>query len=371
LHQLVISRLESATQLVFIVVTLRALPIVVSISASEACRWTDRVVAVSAYTAIGWLAIRFANYDAIGMMAAYAYLTAIAVVPYMVSKAMRSRLAVFTSAAAVFLVVPAALSAAPTVVALVLGWEFTLASYSYCASVGTAASLKEYMSFVVVNPALAYPRRGEVVAAVGLDRMGFGRVLLGSLMTFLSAVVPLFAELPSEVFQRDVPAALDLTVIAQLYCAHTGLASIQIGLCRQIGIALPERYLKPWAAASPADFWRRWNTYVGTWIKLHVFLPITRFASRRLGLRGRALQTFSLVVSFACVGALHDLYRSLSQHSFRYEWAIWFAANGLIVVVWEALDRTSALESVASSFRQIGGRVLVLVIAVGMAASLP
>src|ERR1700730_9647811 len=65
-----------------------------------------------------------------------------------------------------------------------------------------------------------------------------------------------------------------------LYFAHSGLSSIQIGLIRLLRYQIPERYNYPFLAKSPQEFWRRWNIWLASWAKRYLFFP-TAFLLRR------------------------------------------------------------------------------------------
>src|SRR6185312_16596428 len=71
------------------------------------------------------------------------------------------------------------------------------------------------------------------------------------------------------------------TALLGLYAAHSGLAHLQIGLCRTLGYRAPERYRYPFLATGPADFWERWNTYMMGFVRSYVFVPVHRALKRR------------------------------------------------------------------------------------------
>ncbi len=210
----------------------------------------------------------------------YAYFAAMAsVLPRLLPGVHSGRLPralLFALCALMFLIVPSAvLPAYARSALLLLGWDFMLASYSYCvetAKRGPPPPLRECLFFVLINPALVYSERGEQLRAPGLDARGFGRALLGLASLFIAFALlrPACEALRAGAAQPALmPAALAATLGFGLlrllleYFQHSGLASLQIGLLRQLGYELPERYMWPLAARDPLDFFRRWNTYVG------------------------------------------------------------------------------------------------------------
>jgi D-alanyl-lipoteichoic acid acyltransferase DltB (MBOAT superfamily) len=122
------------------------------------------------------------------------------------------------------------------------------------------------------------------------------------------------------------------------YAAQSGVASIKLGMMRQLGYEIPERFRYPLFARSPADFWRRWNTYVGDWARSYVFFPLMLAFSRRPKAQNRRLPyAASIVVTLAAVGLLHDAYLVAADGFFRFPGTLWFAAIGVVVVAWEAV----------------------------------
>lgn len=200
--------------------------------------------------------------------------------------------------------------------------------------------MPEFLTFAFVNPSLVYPRRGTVVAAPGLHARGLLRAASGALSIAVAQLTPV-----GVVFAREwsegpaVGAATSVLMLIQFYLAHTGLAAMQLGLCRQLGLEVPERYVQPLRAASPSDFWRRWNTYVGSWVRIHLFRPLALYGAKKWGFRGQLWLAAVVLASFVWVGALHDLFASLEQRDLHFRWVAWFALNGLVVVGWEALAR--------------------------------
>jgi D-alanyl-lipoteichoic acid acyltransferase DltB (MBOAT superfamily) len=132
-------------------------------------------------------------------------------------------------------------------------------------------------------------------------------------------------------------------LFAGLYAAHSGLASIQIGLLRLIGFNIPERYTFPALATSPADFWRRWNRWVGSWVRRYLFAPLAWKWTRRDNRRARSMILLSTLVAFACVGLLHDLPMMLAQlhrpQSAALPMTLLFVLIGGIFVAWEVASK--------------------------------
>jgi hypothetical protein len=258
-----------------------------------------------------------------------------------------SNVAWFLIAASLFWVLPVvAFRPAPTTL-LLLTWDYTLAAYSY--GVDTKGkpvpSRTAFLFFLLVNPALVYRHRGERVAPAGLNARGLARVLAGVVAIVLSlgvfrpwaAWALATAPDPRRWLARIVTSLSRGGLrLAGDYSAQWGIASVQLGYMRQLGHRLPERFLHPLAARSPADFWRRWNVYVGAWARLYVFAPLA--ARLRRGAQGlRTTYAVAVLVTFAMIGAFHDVFSMSNLRRPTVEMTAWFSSMGILIVVWEAL----------------------------------
>lgn len=218
----------------------------------------------------------------------------------------------------VFLLAPGvALPGRAAATFLVVGWDLALSAYSYCVETSRPAAVRPPMSeclfFLLVNPTLVYAARGAPLKTpAGHD--GLLRAFAGAALVVanVSVIWPLADHLHMSIgtaTSRAVAvtgALYGIVRLVSIYAAHSGLASIQIGLMRQLGWQVPERYCYPLAATSPVDFWRRWNTYVRTWLEVYVFLPIARKAARRsTGWWGQAA---AAMMTLFISGLIHDAY---------------------------------------------------------------
>jgi hypothetical protein len=226
---------------------------------------------------------------------------------------------------------------------LLLGWEMTLAAYSYCWDTRKCEKrFVNYVKFVLVNPTLVYSRRGKRVADAGLNGAGLRRALVGMGCLGLSAAL---GPLIGTTFQDRTSMLASATVaplrLAQVYLAFTGLADLQVGLMRQLGYVVPERYDHVLRARSPREFWRRWNTYVGAWARLYVFQPLAGAVSKRLApntVAKKLAYGMILFITFAVVGALHDAYAMASSMRLTVQTTQWFCVNALVMFAWDVVS---------------------------------
>jgi hypothetical protein len=355
------------------VLAFRAFPVLVAFVADQACSARQKLGAVGLYTLISYCAIVSSDFRPHQLLFAYAYLGAASLIPYFLGERIpqRLRLAVLC---ALFLVLPGSFVAGePPIV--VLGWELVLSVHSYCRQVSPRArSLMEYWFFCFVNPTLAYPKRGTRVAAAGVHWPGLARATVGgaalAVAGFGYSLAPRVAELQLAI--AGPLASLAARLLA-LYAAHSGLASLQIGLFRQLGYVAPERYLKPYRARSLRDFWARWNTYVGDWVRLYVFEPSIRALMKSPAARGWsrvAIHGLALAASFGAVGALHDVYAIAVKGEFTLAMTLWFVANAALLVAGDAAVTQLRQRGHARVFR-LAAPTLLIGAVTGLAISLP
>jgi D-alanyl-lipoteichoic acid acyltransferase DltB (MBOAT superfamily) len=154
-----------------------------------------------------------------------------------------------------------------------------------------------------------------------------------------AALLARLIELVAQLSPRYAPALLGVGSLrlTQLYLSHAGLAHIQIGLMRQSGYIVPERYRAPLLARDPFDFWRRWNSYVGDWLRRYVFEPsIARLGERR---QTRSTRILALLVTLAASGLLHDAFTYALDKAWSARALSFFLASGCAMVAWAGLSR--------------------------------
>lgn len=264
---------------------------------------------------------------------------------------------------------------------LVFGCELALSSFSYCIETSrpwsVRRSLGEGLFFLFVNPTVLYTVRGAprggTVGFAGWWRVGAGVTLMTANVAFLR---PMLHQIRAHSPWIGVPfgtvagsALCGFLSLCTIYAAHSGLASIQIGLMQQIGWLVPERYCYPLLSRSPIEFWRRWNTYVRVWLEAYVFLPLARYLSRVS--KARALQIAAAAFTLAVSGVIHGAVTFAARQELK-DVAVelrFFGAAGALVVVWRVcallVDRISAQMRPAWSSRvevmtRVSGRCAVV-----------
>ncbi len=103
----------------------------------------------------------------------------------------------------------------------------------------------------------------------------------------------------------------------QLYFDFSGYSDMAIGLGRMFGVRLPFNFNSPYAASSPADFWRRWHITLSNFIRDYLYIPFG-------GSRGGMFRTcFNLALVMTIAGLWHGA---------RWTFVLWGAVHGLALV---------------------------------------
>ncbi len=60
----------------------------------------------------------------------------------------------------------------------------------------------------------------------------------------------------------------------QLYLDFSGYTDVARGSAMLMGLELPENFDRPYQAASPAEFWRRWHMTLSRWLRDYLYFPL-------------------------------------------------------------------------------------------------
>jgi hypothetical protein len=259
-----------------------------------------------------------------------------------------TRGAILTLAVALFLFLPSlVLPGIAAAAFLVLGFDAVFSIYSYCveqAKTSSAPRLAECLFFVLVDPTLVYVNRSRPIASPALHGGGLLRLLWGvvGLLGAQLLLVPLGAIAPQNPDHpltelRGLAAIAPFVALQFLttYFQHSSLASFRIGVMRQLGYQTPECYAYPLFATNPADFWRRWNMYLGAWIRRYVYLPLTLQIARSLGARTQTVaKATGVIIAFVIVGLIHAVFAYTESFQVSAAWIGWFTVHGCLLVAW-------------------------------------
>jgi hypothetical protein len=340
--------------------SMRLLPFVVFALLSGGVRLVQKAMALVGYLLVVALAWRLGEGPAlVVMVAGLTYYLTIALSTNVLRRLMAAGLLRRGGALVLiffgYLILPGVLLPGLALsVFLVVGCELALSVFSYCVETSrrgaTAASLGDCLFFLFVNPTVVYTCRG-VQSSGARGHSGWLRAAAGVAVMFANVAIvrPIAHSLRSGTALNALPAGPAVRVVlcgvvafVALYAAHSGLASIQIGLLRQVGWAVPERYNYPFLSASPIDFWRRWNIYVRVWLEAYVFLPLARRLARRTG--HSAAQVAAAAVTLLASAAVHGAVTFSGRQNLgdlKGEFEL-FAAAAILLAVWRVFGAAGA-----------------------------
>jgi len=104
----------------------------------------------------------------------------------------------------------------------------------------------------------------------------------------------------------------------QIYCDFSGYTDMAIGLGLMLGVRLPQNFNRPYGAASPIEFWRRWHITLSLWLRDYLYIPL---GGNRYGL---AQQGRSLLLTMGLGGLWHGA---------SWTFVLWGLGHGLGIAV--------------------------------------
>ncbi|MFN8421168.1 MAG: MBOAT family O-acyltransferase [Anaerolineae bacterium] len=118
----------------------------------------------------------------------------------------------------------------------------------------------------------------------------------------------------------------------QLYFDFSGYSDIALGLGYLFGVRLPPNFNNPYLARTPSEFWQRWHISLSQWVRSYLFMPLSRFLLRRLGMaRSRLAQYISNFVTMAVMGLWHGATAPFLL------WGLW---HGLLLNIYATIGIT-------------------------------
>jgi len=96
-----------------------------------------------------------------------------------------------------------------------------------------------------------------------------------------------------------------------------------------------ENFDRPYFAASPADFWRRWHISLSTWFRDYVYIPLGGDRQGKVRWAGAVLVTFLL---------------SGLWHGANWTFVVWGAYHGALVVLTRAAGKLARLPAAVRVF---------------------
>ena len=127
----------------------------------------------------------------------------------------------------------------------------------------------------------------------------------------------------------------------QIYFDFSGYSDMAIGLCKIMGIRLPENFNNPYLSSSITEFWRRWHITLGSWMKNYLYIPLGG---------NKVDSNFKLYRNLFIVFLLSGLW-----HGASWNFIIWGAFHGLFLVLerlflLKVFDKTGKIVSTLLTF---------------------
>ena len=104
----------------------------------------------------------------------------------------------------------------------------------------------------------------------------------------------------------------------QIYCDFSGYTDMALGLGYILGITLPNNFARPYAAASPIEFWRRWHITLSFWLRDYLYIPL---GGNR---EGRFKEMRNILITMTLGGLWHGA---------NWTFVIWGVMHGIGIVV--------------------------------------
>jgi D-alanyl-lipoteichoic acid acyltransferase DltB (MBOAT superfamily) len=160
-------------------------------------------------------------------------------------------------------------------------------------------------------------------AADGLRLMAWGFFKKMVIADRLSMVVEQIYQDPEK---QSGPALVIATLCFayQIYCDFSGYSDIAVGAARVLGVRLSTNFDRPYAAASIAEFWRRWHITLSTWFRDYVYLP----------LGGNRVSTVRWALNILAVFIISGLW-----HGANWKFLIWGLIHGGCLLAEHGLSR--------------------------------
>ena len=108
----------------------------------------------------------------------------------------------------------------------------------------------------------------------------------------------------------------DYAFCVQIYCDFSGYTDMAIGTAIILGVHLPTNFRQPYAAASVAEYWRRWHITLSNWLRDYVYIPLG-------GNRGGEASQFRNIVITLGIGGL--------WHGAHWTFVIWGLLHGMAI----------------------------------------
>ncbi|MDD1661051.1 MAG: hypothetical protein LUO97_00755 [Methanomicrobiales archaeon] len=207
----------------------------------------------------------------------------------------------------------------------------------YLRKVAPAENYFDYIMFVAFFPKLvAGPvvtahefipqlKKPLVITAENV-KLGVIRIIIGVMKKVVIAdnvgyyVDLVFSNPSTPIRQSNSFFIISATILfgLQIYFDFSGYVDIALGSGKILGFWFPENFDNPYLAATPTEFWRKWNITISRFIRNYLYIPM---GGNR---KGRARTYVNLVFSMVVCGIWHGA---------AWNFALWGLYHGIVLAL--------------------------------------
>lgn len=172
-------------------------------------------------------------------------------------------------------------------------------------------------------PALKFPSFEQITEGIWLIATGAAKKAL------IADNLGIFVELSFGNLQRAGSGDLWLATVAyglQLYLDFTAYVDMARGTAFLMGLSLPQNFDFPYFSTSISEFWRRWHTTLGDWLRNYLYFPL---GGSRVGLFRTCL---NLLIVMLIAGIWHGA---------SWGFIVWGILHGLALVIHRLVEAIS------------------------------
>jgi alginate O-acetyltransferase complex protein AlgI len=152
----------------------------------------------------------------------------------------------------------------------------------------------------------------------------------------------------------------------QIYFDFSAYSDMALGIARMFGIELPWNFDRPYRAASPSEFWRRWHVTLSSWLRDYLYIPLggSRKGPRRrdanlLATMGLGGLWHGASLTFVAWGLWHGLLlvanHRLKRLPFRLSRPAAIVLTFLVVTIGWVFFRMTSLDDIGHVLAAMGG----------------
>ncbi|MGD1701500.1 MBOAT family O-acyltransferase [Dapis sp. BLCC M229] len=196
---------------------------------------------------------------------------------------------------------------------------------------------KKNTQALVKTPAIKFPTLEQITEGIWLIATGAVKKAL------IADNLGIFIELSFSNLQRAGSGDLWLATVAyglQLYLDFTAYVDIARGSAFLMGLNLPQNFDFPYFSTSIAEFWRRWHTTLGDWLRNYLYFPL---GGSRVGLFRTCL---NLLIVMLIAGIWHGA---------AWGFIVWGVLHGLALVIHRLVEAISQQFKVQKIWESLPG----------------